>query len=46
MSAYDLDLNELRQIQREDYIRKPVHIAQFIETVKKKLIPVNQACLE
>ena len=46
MSAYDLDLNELRQIRREDYIRKPVHIAQFIEAVKKKFIPVNQACVE
>ena len=46
MSAYDLDLNELLEIRREDYIRKPVHIAQLIEAVNKKLIPVNQACVE
>ena len=45
MSAYDLDNDELREIRKEDYIRKPVHIAQFVDVVKNKLIPAYEICV-
>ena len=46
MSAYDFYSNELLEIRREDYIRKPVDIAQFIEAVKKKLFEAFLICVE
>jgi two-component system response regulator ChvI len=38
MSAFDLDKDQLRAIQKDEYLRKPMHVAQLIEMVKKQLV--------
>jgi DNA-binding response OmpR family regulator len=45
MSAYDLDNDELREIRKEDYLRKPVHMAQFVDAIKNKLVPAYEICV-
>ena len=37
MSAYDFDLNELLEIRREDYIRKPVPYSTIYRGCKKEV---------
>ena len=37
MSAYDLDQDELREVNKEGYLKKPMHIAKLIECVKTEL---------
>jgi len=37
MSAYDLDQDELREVNKEQYLRKPMHLAKLIECVKTEL---------
>lgn len=38
MSAFELDKNQLKEIKKEDYLQKPMHVSQLIESVKKLLI--------
>ena len=38
MSAFELDKDELNEINKEDYLRKPMHVPKLIESVKKLLI--------
>jgi DNA-binding NtrC family response regulator len=38
MSAFELDKDELNEINKEDYLRKPMHVSKLIESVKKLLI--------
>ena len=37
MSAYELDQDELKEIQKDDYLKKPIHIAKLLEAVKTQL---------
>ena len=37
MSAYELDQDQLREINKNDYLRKPVHMAKLIDSVKLQL---------
>jgi DNA-binding response OmpR family regulator len=37
MSAYELEEDQLREVNIDDYMRKPVHIAKLIEIVKMQL---------
>jgi DNA-binding response OmpR family regulator len=37
MSAYELEEDQLREVNIDDYMRKPVHIAKLIEIVKREL---------
>jgi CheY-like chemotaxis protein len=37
MSAYELDQDELREIQKDDYLKKPIHVAKLVEAVKSQL---------
>ena len=46
MSAYELDLDEFREVRREDYISKPVHLAQFVDALRNKLIAAYQIRVE
>jgi len=34
MSAYDLDQDELRKVNKNEYLKKPMHIAKLIESIK------------
>ena len=36
MSAYELDEDQLKEVNKDDYLRKPVHIGQLIETIKRE----------
>ena len=36
MSAYELDQDQLREINKNDYLRKPVHMAQLIDSIKRE----------
>jgi hypothetical protein len=38
MSAFELDKDQLKEINKEDYLRKPMHVSKLIESVKKLLI--------
>jgi len=37
MSAYELDRDELKEIQKNEYLKKPIHVAKLIEAVKSQL---------
>jgi CheY-like chemotaxis protein len=37
MSAYELEQDQLKEVNMDDYLRKPIHIAKLIETVKNEL---------
>jgi len=37
MSAYELDQDQLREINKNDYLRKPIHMSKLIESVKLQL---------
>ena len=36
MSAYELDQDQFKEVNKDDYLKKPVHIAQLIETIKRE----------
>ena len=36
MSAFELEKDKLREINMNDYLRKPLHITQLIDAVKNK----------
>ena len=36
MSAYELDHEQLKEVNKDDYLRKPVHMEQLIETIKRE----------
>ena len=36
MSAYELDQDQLREINKNDYLRKPVHMAKLIDSIKRE----------
>ena len=38
MSAFELDKDELREINKSEYLRKPMHISQLIEAVSEQFI--------
>ena len=38
MSAFELEENRLKEITIEKYLRKPMHITQLVEAVKKQLL--------
>ena len=40
MSAYELEKNQLKEINKCDYMKKPFHISKLIETVKKELTQI------
>jgi DNA-binding response OmpR family regulator len=42
MSAYELDEEQLREVGRQEYLRKPMHIAKLIETVKTELERIGE----
>ena len=42
MSAYELDDEQLREVGKEEYLRKPMHIAKLIETVKTELERIEE----
>jgi DNA-binding response OmpR family regulator len=39
MSAYELDQDQLREINKNDYLRKPVHMSKLIDSIKLQLNP-------
>jgi DNA-binding NtrC family response regulator len=36
MSAYELEEDQLKEVNKDDYLRKPVHIGKLIEIVKRE----------
>jgi two-component SAPR family response regulator len=38
MSAYELEEDQLKEVNKDDYLKKPIHMSKLIETVKKELI--------
>jgi two-component SAPR family response regulator len=36
MSAYELAYEQLKEINKDDYLRKPIHMEQLIETIKRE----------
>ena len=41
MSAYELQQDQLKEVKKDDYMKKPIHMAKLIETVKKELTQVH-----
>ena len=37
MSAYELEEDQLKEVNKDDYLKKPIHMSKLIETVKKEL---------
>ncbi len=46
MSAFDLDEDQLKEIKMNEYLRKPIHITQLLEGVKKQLAEPLLSALE
>ena len=42
MSAYELEQEQLREVNKGKYLRKPMHIAKSIETVKTELEGIEE----
>jgi DNA-binding response OmpR family regulator len=42
MSAYELDEEQIREVGKQEYLRKPMHIAKLIETVKTELARIEE----
>ena len=40
MSAYELEQDQLKEVKKDDYMKKPFHMAKLIETVKKELTQI------
>jgi CheY-like chemotaxis protein len=38
MSAYDLDIDDLKKIEKKEYLRKPMEVGKLIDAIKKELI--------
>ena len=36
MSAYELDEDQLKEINKEDYLKKPVHMTKLIDSIKRE----------
>jgi two-component SAPR family response regulator len=36
MSAYELQQDQLKEVNKNDYLKKPVHIKTLIDTIKKE----------
>ena len=36
MSAYELDEDQLKEVNKDDYLRKPVHIGNLIDSIKRE----------
>ena len=36
MSAYELDEDQLKEINKDDYLKKPVHMAKLIDSIKRE----------
>ena len=45
ISAFDFDDEELHEITKEDFLQKPIHIEQFIETIRQKVTPIYEICV-
>ena len=45
ISAFDFDDEELHEITKEDFLQKPIHIEQFIETIRQKITPIYEICV-
>mgnify|MGYP003581177966 FL=1 len=47
MSAYELEQRQLREVNKDDYLKKPLHIAKLIESVKTVLSePMEEGSLQ
>jgi len=42
ISAYELEEEQLRDLGKQEYLRKPMHIAKLIETVKTELERIEE----
>ena len=36
MSAYELEEDQLKEVNKDDYLRKPVHIGNLIDSIKRE----------
>jgi two-component system, cell cycle sensor histidine kinase and response regulator CckA len=36
MSAYELEQDQLKEINKDDYLKKPVHMAKLIDSIKRE----------
>ena len=43
VSAYELEVQGLKEINKEGYLEKPIHIAKLIESVKRELTPITSS---
>lgn len=43
ISAFDLDIQGLKEIIKNEYLQKPMHIANLIEAVKRELNPITNS---
>ena len=41
MSAYELQQDQLKEVNKNEYLRKPVHIKELIDTIKKEYFAKN-----
>lgn len=41
VSAFELDNDQMKEIKINDHLRKPMHIAQLVEGVKKQLLETH-----
>ena len=45
ISAFEFGHDELQEIPKEDFIEKPIHIAQFLDVIRQELSPVYEICV-
>jgi len=38
MSAYKLEQNQLKEVNKDDLLKKPVHVGRLIDTIKREYI--------
>ena len=36
MSAYELEQNQLKEVNKDDYLRKPIHMDELVATIKRQ----------
>ena len=37
MSAYELEQDQLKEINKDDYLKKPIHMAKLIDSIKERI---------
>ena len=41
MSAYESDHDQLKEVKKDDHLKKPIHMIELIQTIKREYFAKN-----